>query len=75
MIPITFEKFVRSATFEELWAARKPDFKARNEIHTLRRHGISARSERHDDDTFRVIAQVSEVREINYLVLKEASRK
>jgi hypothetical protein len=70
MKPITLEKIVRSATFQELWASRKPDFKAKNEIRTLKRHGISARSERRDDDTFRVIAQASEVKEINYLVLK-----
>ncbi|MBK9163993.1 MAG: hypothetical protein IPM21_08780 [Acidobacteria bacterium] len=70
MIPIKFEKIVRSATFQELWASREPDFKALNEIRTLKRHGISATHERGDDDTFRVIAQVTEVNEINYLVLK-----
>lgn len=75
MKPINFEKTVRSATFQELWASRKPDFKARNEIHTLKRNGISARSERRDDETFRVVAQASDVKEINYLVLKRSFGK
>lgn len=75
MIPIKFEKIVRSATFQELWASRKPEFKALNEIRTLKRHGISATHERRDDDTFRVIAQATEVNEINYLVLKRGFQK
>lgn len=75
MIPIKFEKFVRAATFQELWASRKPDFKALNEIHTLKRHGISATHERYDDGAFRVIAQATEVSEINYLVLKRGFAK
>jgi hypothetical protein len=75
MKPIILEKFVRAATFQELWTSRKPDFKAINEIRTLKRHGIFAYSERHDDNTFRVIAQASEVTEINYLVLQRGFAK
>lgn len=75
MIPVKFEKFVRAATFQEIWASRKPDFKARNEIRTLKRQGISATYERHDEDNFRVIAQATEVSEINYLVLKRGFSK
>lgn len=75
MRPYNFEKIVRSATFQDLWSSRKPDFKALNEIRTLKRHGIAARHERRDDDTFRVIAQTSEVNEINYLVLKRGFAK
>jgi hypothetical protein len=75
MKPVTLEKFVRSATFQELWASRKPDFKACNEIRTLKRNGISARFERHNDDTLRVIAHASEVKKINYLVLKRGFTK
>ncbi len=75
MKPVALEKIVRSATFQELWASRRPDFKALNEIRTLKRHGISASFERHDDDTFRVIAHASEVNEINYLVVKRGFTK
>lgn len=71
----TLEKFIRSATLEELLASREPDFKARNEIRTLRRHGISAEFERKDENTYRVIAHASEVPEINYLVLKRGFAK
>lgn len=42
MRPVKFEKLVRMATFEELWASRKPDYRAKNEIRTLKRHGIFA---------------------------------
>ena len=69
------EKFVRMATLEELLASRKPDFKAQNEIRTLRRHGISAEYERKDENTYRVVAYATEVPEINYLVLKRGFAK
>ena len=70
MKPIILEKLVRMATFEELWAKGKPDFKAHNEIKTLKRHGISASYERVDDKTYRVIAQAADKEQIDYLVLK-----
>jgi len=70
MKSVILEKLVRMATFEELWASRKPDFKARNEIKTLKRHGISASYERVDDKTYRVIAQAADKEQIDYLVLK-----
>ena len=69
MKPRIFEKFLSVATFEELWKSRKPDYKARNEIRTLKRHGITARHERVDDKTYRVIAEANEKTEIDYLVL------
>ena len=70
MKPRIFEKFVAMATFEELWASRKPDYKARNEIKTLKRHGITARHERIDDKTYRVVAEANDKAQIEYLVLK-----
>jgi len=70
MKPRIFEKLVPMATFKELWASRKPDYKARNEIRTLKRHGIAATHERIDDKTYRVIAEASEKLQIDYLVLK-----
>ena len=72
MKPIILEKLVRMATFEELWAKGKPDFKAHNEIKTLMRHGISASYERVDDKTYRVIAQAADKEQIDYLVLKRS---
>ena len=70
MKPRIFEKLVPLATFEELWASRKPDYRARNEVRTLKRNGISSRYERIDDKTYRVIAEASEKLQIDYLVLK-----
>lgn len=58
------------ATFEELWASRKPDYRARNEIKTLKRHGITARHERIDDKTCRVVAEANDKPQIEYLILK-----
>lgn len=75
MKKIVLEKFVRIATLGELFASRKPDFKARDEIRTLRRHGISAEYRRFNENTYRVVAQASEVPEINYLVLKRSFAK
>jgi hypothetical protein len=69
MKPRIFEKLVPMATFEELWNTRRPDYKARNEIRTLKRHGIEARYERADEKTYRVIAEASEKTEIEYLVV------
>jgi hypothetical protein len=65
-----FEKLIPMATFGELWASRKPDYRALNEVRTLKRHAINATYERIDDKTYRVLAEASEVPEINYLVLK-----
>lgn len=70
MRPVKFEKLVRIATFEELWASRKPDFKAKNEIRTLKRNGISAEYSRIDDNTYRIIAYAENVYQMKYLVLK-----
>lgn len=70
MRPVKFEKLVRMATFEELWASRKPDYKARNEIRTLKRHGITASYEKHDDSTYRVIAYAADANDMKYLFLK-----
>jgi hypothetical protein len=70
MKPLTLEKLVPIATFEELWASRKPDYKARNEVRTLKRHGIVARHERIDDKTYRVVAEANDKSQIEYLVLK-----
>jgi hypothetical protein len=70
MKPIIFEKLVPMAAFEELWASRKPDYKARNEVRTLKRHGIEAAYEKLDDKTYRVVAEASEKQQIAYLVLK-----
>lgn len=75
MKPILFEKFVRMATFEELWASRKPDFKARNEVRTLKRKGITATYERTDDKTYCVRAQANNKQQIEYLVLKRGFEK
>ena len=70
MKPLVLEKLVSMATFEELWKLRKPDFQALNEIRTLKRHDITARYERLDDKTYRVVAEVNEKTQIDYLVLK-----
>jgi hypothetical protein len=70
MKPRILEKLVPVATFEELWASRKPDYRARNEVRTLKRNGISSRYERIDDKTYRVIAEAIEKLQIDYLVLK-----
>ena len=64
------EKLVRMATFEELWASRKPEFKALNEIKTLKRHGITSNYERVDDKTYRVTARAADKKQIAYLVHK-----
>lgn len=75
MRPVKFEKTVRMATFEELWASRKPDYKARNEIKTLKRNGISATYERIDDNSYRVTAYAEDAYHIKYLVLKRGFEK
>ena len=75
MKPITFEKLVRIATFEELWASRKPDFKARNEIKTLKRNGITATYSRIVEKTYRVVANAADKEQIEYLVLKRGFAK
>ncbi len=75
MRPYKYEKFVRMATFDELMRSRKPDYKARNEIRTLKRHGISATCEKHDDNTYRVIAYAADANDIKYLFLKRGFEK
>lgn len=75
MKPILLEKLVRMATFEELWASRKPDFKARNEIRTLKRNGITATYSRIDDKTYSVRAEATSKHHIEYLVLKRGFAK
>ncbi len=75
MKPIPLEKLVQMATFEELWASRKPDFKARNEIRTLGRNGITATYSQIDDTTYCVHAQAMNKQQIEYLVLKRGFAK
>jgi hypothetical protein len=70
MKPIILEKLVRMATFEELWSSRKPDFKARNEIKTLKRYGITATYSRVDEKTYSVRGHAMNKQQIEYLVLK-----
>lgn len=75
MRPVKFGKLVSMATFEELWASRKPDYKAKNEVRTLKRNGISAEYFRIDDGTYRIIAYAENAEHIKYLVLKRGFEK
>lgn len=75
MKPEVFEKLVPMAIIEELRASRKPDFRARNEIRTLKRNGIAATYDLVDEKAYRVIAETNQVPQINYLVLNRGFSK
>jgi hypothetical protein len=62
-----YEKIVSSATFQELWKSRLPDFRARSELRNLNRQGISSTYKKHDDNLFRVTAEATTEKHIAYL--------
>jgi hypothetical protein len=70
-----FEKWVPTATFEELWHCRLPDFHASNEIRNLKRKGITAESARHNNKLLRVWAEANTDKEIKYLEKRGFVRK
>lgn len=67
MLPIAFEKTVATATFEELWRGKLPDFRARNEKRNLSRQGIEVEFVNHSQETITVRAFAQTVAQINYL--------
>jgi hypothetical protein len=68
MLPIVFEKTVLTATFEELWHGRWPDFRARNEKQNLTRQGIEVEFVNQNEKSTTVRAFAETVPQINYLV-------
>lgn len=68
MLPITFEKTLPTATFEELWHSRLPDFRARNEKRNLARQGIEVEFVNRNEKSITVRAFAQTVPQINYLV-------
>lgn len=67
MIPIAFEKTFPTATFEELWKSRLPDFRAKNEIRNLKRKEIAVEIVKKDADFITLRAFADSVPQINYL--------
>jgi hypothetical protein len=71
MLPMAFEKTVATATFEELWHGKLPDFRARNEKRNLKRQGIEVEFVNRFQETITVRAFAETVPQINYLFTRE----
>lgn len=67
MRPTTMEKSVPTATFEELWKSKLPDFRATNEIRNLTRKGIEVEIIRKDDKSITLHAIANSIEDIRYL--------
>ena len=67
MRPIPFEKTIPTATFEELWRGRRPDFRARNEKRNLKRQGIEVEIVKRDENSITVRALAKSIPHIRYL--------
>ena len=67
MRPIIFEKTVPTATFEELWRSRLPDFRATNEMRNLKRKGIEIEVVKKDDKSITLRAIAKSIPDIRYL--------
>lgn len=67
MRPVTFEKTVPTATFEELWKSRLPDFRATNEIRNLKRKGIEVEITKKDQKEITLRAIAKSIEDIGYL--------
>jgi len=67
MRPITMEKTVPTATFQELWRSRLPDFRATNEIRNLKRKGIEVEITRKDQNEITLRAIAKSIEDIRYL--------
>lgn len=69
--PVQFEKTFPTATFEELWRGRRPDFRARNETRNLKRQGIEVEFVKQDESSITVRALAKTIPHIRYLVTRE----
>lgn len=67
MRPVTFEKTVPTATFEELWKSKLADFRARNEIRNLTRKGIEVEIVKKDEKEITLRAIAKSIEDIRYL--------
>jgi hypothetical protein len=61
------EKTVPTATFEELWRSRRPDFRAANEIRNLTRKGIEVEIVKKDQEEISLRAIAKSIEDIRYL--------
>lgn len=75
MESVTFERLFLTANFYELWNGRLPDFRGRAAVRNLKRIGIEASCERHDDKFVRVTATATTEKHIMYLEIRGYERK
>ncbi len=71
MRPISMEKTVPTATFQELWRSRLPDFRARNEIRNLTRKGIEVEITTKDQKEITLRAIARSIEDIRYLFKRD----
>ena len=75
MKPRIYERFYLTATLYELFNSRWPDFRGQAAVRNLRRVGINATCERHDDKFVKVTASATNEKHFTYLEIRGYERK
>ena len=74
MKPRTYERYFPTATLYELFNGRLPDFHGTAAVRNLKRMGIDAVCERHDDKFVRVTATATTEKHVAYLEIRGYGR-
>jgi hypothetical protein len=75
MKSVTFERLFLTASLFELFNGRLPDFRGTAAVRNLKRVGIEATSERHDDHYVLVTATATTEKHVTYLEIRGYERK
>jgi hypothetical protein len=70
MDPRIYERYFLTASFYELFNDRLPDFRGIAAVRNLKRHGIEASFETHDDEFVRVTAIAASEEQCTYLEIR-----